>query len=302
MYIEKSKYIKCDNHLIYYEIFGNSNGIPVIFLHGGPGGNISKKSLSFFDLNKYLVILFDQRGCGKSKPRFCLENNDTSALIKDIETIRKELKINKWIVFGGSWGSTLSLVYSINNPKNVIALFLRGIFLGTKKEWKWLFEEGCSDFYSEYFENFKKFVPTEFQNNKIEYYYKILINGSKQEKEKAAFLWANWELINCTLELPKKLSYSFEDNYQISLLESHYAYNNSFLKDNYILDNCYKIENIQIFIFQGRYDLVCLPANAYKLSKRMNNCKLYFIKSSGHSPYEKNIFKIIKKELDNFSL
>ncbi|MDE5767395.1 MAG: prolyl aminopeptidase, partial [Malacoplasma sp.] len=283
MYIEKRKYIKCDNHLIYYEVYGNSNGIPVVFLHSGPGGNISQKSLSFFDLNKYLVILFDQRGCGKSKPRFSLSDNNTDALVTDIEKIRNELNIEKWIVFGGSWGSTLSLVYSIKYPNNVIALFLRGVFLGTKKEWKWLFEEGCSNFYSEYFESFKNYVPVKFQNNKIEYYYKTLVNGSKQEKKKAAFLWSNWELINCTLELPKKLSYNFEDNYQISLLESHYAFHNSFLEDEYILKNSDKIKEIKTYIFQGRYDLVCLPVNAYNLSKKMNNCKLYFAKSSGHS-------------------
>ena len=302
MNIKENRYIKCDDYLIYCEIIGNSKGIPVIFLHGGPGGNISEKSLSFFDLDKYLVILFDQRGCGKSKPRFSLMNNNTNELVNDIEKIRTQLNIDKWIVFGGSWGSTLGLVYSIKYPNNVISLFLRGVFLGSEKEWKWIFENGCNNFYSEYFENFKNFVPLEFQNNKISYYYNVLKNGNIYQKKQASFLWSNWELINCTLNLPKKLSYDFDSNYQISLLESHYAYNNSFLEDEYILKNSHKIEKIKTYIFQGRYDLICLPINAYNLSKKLKNSELYYIKSSGHSPYEENVFKIIKKKLDSFYL
>lgn len=296
----KDGYIQCDNHQIYYKAMGNPNGIPVVFLHGGPGGGISEKSHTFFDLNKYFVILFDQRGCGKSRPKFSLENNDTFSLLKDIENIRNYFQIDKWIVFGGSWGSTLSLVYAINYPYRVIALFLRGVFLGTKEEWEWLYQKGSDSFYSEYFEVFQNFVPEQYRNNNIEYYYKVLIGNDLELKKKASFLWANWETINCTLNLPKKLDSDFEDNYQISLLEAHYAYNNSFLEDNYILNNANVIKDIKTYIFQGRYDLVCLPKYAYLLSKQLNNCETNFIKESGHSPYEKNMFSIIKKTLDEF--
>lgn len=302
MRLNKEGYIKCENHEIYYRTIGNPDGIPVVFLHGGPGSNISDKSHSFFDLNKYYVILFDQRGCGKSKPRFSLENNNTFALVKDIENIRTFFGIDKWIVFGGSWGSTLSLVYAINHPNRVIALFLRGVFLGTKEEWRWLYQKGSDSFYSEYFDVFQNFVPVEYRDDNIAYYYKTLIGNDEKLKVKASFLWANWENINCNLNLPNDLDSNYEDNYQISLLESHYAYNNSFLEDDYILNNSDKIKDIKTYIFQGRYDLVCVPKYAYLLSKKLNNCELNFIKESGHSPFEKNMFEFITTTLNKFNI
>lgn len=300
MYKELEGYIENEGHKIFYRAVGNRDGIPVIYVHGGPGGSISKKSESFFDLNKYFVILFDQRGCGKSLPRWKIEGNDTFSLVKDMEKIRTYFNIDKWILFGGSWGSTLSLVYAINYADRVISMFLRGIFLGTESEWKWIYEKGSDNFYSEFFELFENFVPEKYRNNKIAYYYEILKNGTREQKKEASFLWANWEYINCTLNTPKNLSHDFEANYQISLLESHYAFNNSFLDDNYILNNADSIKDIKIFIFQGRYDIICPPKSAFSLSKKMNNCEIFFIKESGHSPFEKNLFLKIKSCLDNF--
>lgn len=300
MITEIEDYLENQEHNIYFKAIGNKNGIPVVYVHGGPGGSISKKSESFFDLNKYYVILFDQRGCGKSYPKYKLENNDTFALLDDMEKIREYFKIEKWILFGGSWGSTLSLVYAINYPHRVISMFLRGVFLGTRNEWNWLYENGCSNFYSEFFELFENFVPEKNRDNKIEYYYNILKDGTDKQKSDASFLWANWEYINCTLNSPKNLSHDFDSNYQISLLEAHYAYNNSFIENDYILNSANKIKDIKTFIFQGRYDLVCTPKAAYELSKRLNNCEIYFINESGHSPFEKNIFSKIKLCLNNF--
>ncbi|VEU62908.1 Proline iminopeptidase [Malacoplasma iowae] len=289
-YMIEDFYLKVDDiHHIYCWTAGNKNGIPVLYVHGGPGGNTSKDSLKYFDLNKFYVILFDQRGCGKSHPRFCIENNTTNDLVLDIEMLRKHLNIDKWIIFGGSWGSTLSLVYAINYPETVKGLILRGVFLGEKNDWNWLLDSGASYYYPEYYKKFISFNNLFNSNNTISNYYKLLTSDEFESiKYFAARSWAEWEAIMLNLKPNFKEidNMSDEECYQIALMECHYAINNSFLNWNdFIINNVYKIKDIKTFIVHGRYDLICRPSEAYKLFYCMNNASIKFT-CAGHSGFE----------------
>lgn len=280
-------YLKVDDtHHIYCWTAGNRNGIPILYVHGGPGGNTSKECLEYFDLDKFYVILFDQRGCGKSYPKYCIENNNTKNLVSDIEKIRKHLNINKWVLFGGSWGSTLSLVYSIYHHENVCGLILRGVFLGEKEDWDWLLNNGSSYFYPEYYKKFISFNSYFNSNNVIENYYKLLTNEKYASiKYLAARAWAEWESVMINLRPNFKVIENMTDDdcFQLALMECHYAINNSFLEwKNFIINNSYKIKDIKTFIVHGRYDLICRPSEAYKLFFNLNNASIKFT-CAGHS-------------------
>ena len=183
-----------DVHTIYYEESGNPNGIPVVFLHGGPGGGTTPTGRRFFDPEAYRIILLDQRGSGQSTPRACLKDNDTWHIIEDMEKIREELNIDKWLVFGGSWGTTLSLCYAIKHPERVLGLVLRGIFLGRREDIEWLYEKGgVSEFFPEAFERYTSIIPKEEQDDIIGAYYKRLTSENKEVREEAAREWSIWE-------------------------------------------------------------------------------------------------------------
>ena len=291
-------------HTIYYEESGNPNGVPVIFLHGGPGCGTAPSCRQYFDPEFYRIILFDQRGSGKSTPRACLENNDTWHIIEDIEKIREKLNIDKWLVFGGSWGSTLSLCYAIKHPERVLGLVLRGIFLGRREDIEWIYEVGgVSNFHPESFERYISIIPEEERKDIIGAYYKHLTSEDKETREVAAKEWSMWEGSLVTLHPDPNLEQSFgEINYAISMatIECHFWMNNMFWDDdNWLLDHVDVIKDIPTWIVHGRYDVDCRPIGAYELNKKLNNCKLEFT-VSGHSSGEPEIVDSLVRATDYF--
>ncbi|MEZ7744823.1 prolyl aminopeptidase [Gemella sanguinis] len=291
-------------HTIYYEESGNPDGVPVIFLHGGPGCGTAPSCRQYFDPEFYRIILFDQRGSGKSTPRACLENNDTWHIIEDIEKIREKLNIDKWLVFGGSWGSTLSLCYAIKHPERVLGLVLRGIFLGRREDIEWIYEVGgVSNFHPESFERYISIIPEEERKDIIGAYYKRLTSEDKETREVAAKEWSMWEGSLVTLHPDPNLEQSFgEINYAISMatIECHFWMNNMFWDDdNWLLNHVDVIKDIPTWIVHGRYDVDCRPIGAYELNKKLNNCKLEFT-VSGHSSGEPEIIDSLVRATDYF--
>ena len=302
-HIEPYEYglLEVDNiHKIYWEKSGNKKGIPVLVLHGGPGagGNIYLRR--FFDPKYYNIIIFDQRGAGRSMPSACIDNNTTQDLILDIEKLRIFFKINKWIVFGGSWGSSLSLAYSQEYPDNVLSIVLRGIFLCRKKEVAW-FLHGIKNIFPEYWNRFNSFLPQEERKELLLSYYKRLINTDPKINEEAAVSWARYEA-NCSTLLPNASVSEEFINIQMALslarLEAHYFMNNLFLEEGQLLKNIKNIINIKGYIVQGRYDVICPPESAYDLANVWPNSTLKIIEQAGHSSLEVPIQKALLETMN----
>lgn len=274
-------------HTLHIEEWGNPQGLPVVYLHGGPGGAISERCLQFFDLEKQYVILFDQRGCGKSTPFVELKDNDIAHSVADMEVIRQTLGIEQWVVFGGSYGSTLALCYAIEHPERVKHLVLRGVFLGRKEDIDWLFQNGAGDFYPEQFSRFQQHIAPEKQADLVSAYYELLTHEEDSIRQAAAIAWANWESEIVTL-LPSPQSMAFEPwKMSIALLECHYFVNRMFWeKDTYILDHIDTLANIPMDIVHGRYDVDCRPIGAYLLAKACPQARLHYGEAAGHSPYD----------------
>ncbi|WP_412031770.1 prolyl aminopeptidase [Metamycoplasma buccale] len=300
----KVGYLKVSGlHTIYYEESGNPNGVPILYVHGGPGGGTTPSARQYFDPNFYRIIVFDQRGCGKSTPSSEIKENTTQDLINDIEMIRKTLNIDKWILFGGSWGSCLSLLYAINFPNRVNGLILRGVFLGRKEDDYYLYQRGASFYFPEAYEEFSNFIPENERKDLIKAYHKYLNSKNKVIAEKAAYHWTKWELGLITLYPMLDFDTILEDrkaNLELAKLENHYFVNHIFLDDdNFILNNIKKIENIKTIIIHGRYDMDCRPEGAYLLSKSLKNCSLKFI-IAGHSSKEIAISEALVDATEDF--
>lgn len=284
-----------DIHKIYYEECGNPQGVPVIFLHGGPGVGIYPDYRRFFDPEFYRVILFDQRGCGQSLPLGCLEENNTDELVKDIEKIREHLNIQNWIVFGGSWGSTLALIYAIRHHEKVKAMVLRGIFLGRQSDIDWLFEDdGAGKIFPDYFKEYKEYIPLSERKSLVSGYYKRMISDDSKIVLEAAKKFSKWETQISKLIYQNKVEEDFnERDIANSKIEALYMEKKCFIPENYILDNLEKIVHIKTYIVHGRYDIVCSASNAFdlaqkwsELSKNSNIPHLVITPSSGHSQME----------------
>lgn len=292
-------YIKVDDiHQIYYEERGNKQGIPIIILHGGPGGGFSKRSMTFYDPKVFRQIYFDQRGVGKSKPFLELKDNDIFHLAKDIETIRKHFNLGKVYLSGGSFGTTLALTYAINYPDNVKGMLLRGIFLGRQQDVNWLYQDGAKLYYPEQHEKFKNLIEKDKQNDLVSAYYDIFMGNNEELKNKAYLTWANYELSLVKVVFnPEILAKELTDmEKQIALMECVYFKKHTFLgNDNYILDNADKIKDIPTWIVHGRYDMDCTPEQAYLLDKKLNKSKLYLVDLAGHSSSDKNMSVQISK-------
>jgi len=293
-----------DLHTIYVEESGNPEGKPVIFLHGGPGGGIEPIYRQYFNPKKWRIIIFDQRGCGKSLPHAELHNNTTWNLIDDIELIREYLNIEKWVVFGGSWGSTLALTYAIQHPLKCKALILRGIFLLRKKEIDWFYQEGCSNIFPDAWENYIQVIPKLERKNFVKAYYNKLTSSNLKERHIASQAWAKWEASTSKL-LPDKKSLHHFDDLKIAeafaRIECHYFINKGFFKeDGWILKNINQIQHIPSVIIQGRYDVVCPMQSAWDLHKVYKKSELIIIDDSGHSMLEKGIQEELIKATDKF--
>jgi len=300
-----SGYLEKGVHNIYYEQCGNPNGKPAIFLHGGPGGGAGKLSRRFFDPKKYRIILFDQRGCGKSKPHTCLEDNTTWHLVEDIESIRKELEIKQWLVFGGSWGSTLALAYAQSYPDRVTELILRGIFMLRQKELQWFYQYGASEIYPEAWQGFIDEIAEDKRHDLIEAYRQIFNGEDEKKKLSAAKAWSKWEastsFINHNPEAVKD-SVNSEFALAFALIENHYFVNKGFLEhEDQLLDNIDVIRDIPAVIVQGRYDVVCPPTTAHELHSKWPEADLKIAPFSGHSAFEKEITHLLIEATNKFS-
>ncbi|MGB1199812.1 MAG: prolyl aminopeptidase [Thalassotalea sp.] len=279
-----------DEHQLYLEQSGNPNGIPVIYLHGGPGGGSSDNHRRYFDPEVYRIILFDQRGCGRSLPTLNLHGNTTADLVEDINAIREYLAIDKWLVAGGSWGTTLALCYGIKYPEHVLSFILRGVFLATKSEYDWLYTPtGAAQFFPEYYREFLLPLPECERLTPLNGYHKVFNGIDELAKTAASKAWYLWELRLSTLEYHQIGMVQAEDTHQalcMAQLSNHYFMQQCFLNENYILDNIDAITNIPAILIHGRYDMVCQLSNADKLEKAWQNATLQILPQAGHSGFE----------------
>ena len=293
-----------DGHSIYVEECGNPNGIPVIFLHGGPGGLISEKSRRFFNPAKYRIILFDQRGTGQSLPHLSLLNSTVDASVEDIEVIRHHFDVDSWIVFGGSYGSTLALAYAIKYKEFVDRLVLRGIFLGRQSDIDWLFKFGASEFFPQAFAKYQSFIEPAKQDDLVSAYYDMMINGTIDERNQACKHWNEWEghVIYHTPVAVESSEITNEDLSQ-GLLESHYFINKMFWNDdNYLLNNVSVLDDIPIDIYHGRYDVDCRLSGAWDLKAVLPHAVLNIVEGAGHSPFEEPMYSELVKIMDEIEV
>lgn len=289
-----SEFLKVsDLHTLYIEQSGNRNGRPIIFLHGGPGGGCNADHRRFFDPAHYHIILFDQRGAGRSTPAAELKENTTWDLVADIEKIRLHLKIKNWIVFGGSWGSTLALAYAITYPQTVKGLILRGIFLCRPSEIKWFYQEGASQIFPDAWDKYENHIPKEERNDFVAAYYKRLTDDNPQTRLNAARIWSQWEAATSRLIVDPQSIEDFEEPtlaLQFARIECHYFINNSFFESpNFLIENISKIKHIPTSIVQGRYDVVCPMRSAWDLHQAWPESKLNIVADAGHAAAEPGI-------------
>jgi len=282
-------------HEIFIEESGNPNGKPVIFLHGGPGGGGEPIYRQYFNPEKWRIIIFDQRGCGRSLPHAELSENTTWDLVNDIEKIREKLDIKKWAIFGGSWGSTLALSYAIKNSDKCNSLILRGIFMLRKKELEWFYQNGCSFIYPDAWEKYLAPIPYNERETMIKSYYKRLTSDDKNIRIEAAKAWSIWEASTSKLIQTEKSLHSFDDDdiaEAFARIECHYFINKGFFEtDSWLLDNAHKIKHIPTYIVQGRYDVVCPMTSAWELHKKLPEAQFDVIQDAGHSMLEIGIQK-----------
>lgn len=290
-------------HFLYIEECGNPSGMPVLFVHGGPGGSFAPIHRQFFNPNSYRIILFDQRGCGKSKPHACLTNNTTAHLIEDIEKIRRYLKVDKWLLFGGSWGSTLSLLYAQSYPERVYGLILRGIFLCRDQDLHWFYQSGADRFYPDFWQDFIEPIPKKKRSNLIKAYYEILTDGDEIARMRAAEAWSVWEGRTSNLQTDPEVVNHFGDPYNalaMARIESHYFYHQAFIEENQILDACKAIEHLPITIIHGRYDMICPVSQAFELAEQLPNANLIICNHAGHSALETEISIQLVQTADDY--
>lgn len=291
------------DHTIYVEECGNPNGIPVVVLHGGPGGGCSPGMRRFFHPETYRVILFDQRGCGRSRPHASVENNTTWDLVADIELIRQKLGIENWIVFGGSWGATLALLYAQTHPSRVNHLVLRGVFTMTQAELKWFYGGGAAAFFPDEWDHFAGLLPYNERNDVIGNYAKRLFSKNEDIQVRFARAWTEWESALAAIEqspnrgvVPAAYALAF------AKIENHYFQNAGFLReDDQIIKDIHKIEHIPGSIVQGRYDMICPPQTAYRLRDHWPASRLITVPSAGHSLSEKGITSALITIMDELS-
>ena len=294
-----------DLHTIYVEESGNKNGKPVIFLHGGPGGGVDPKYRRYFNPDKWRIIMFDQRGCGKSTPFAELKENTTWDLVDDIEKIRNHLSIDNWVVFGGSWGSTLSLAYSQTYPNSCKGLILRGIFLVRKKEIDWFYQDGANNIFPDRWESFLEPIPVEKRDNLMQAYYEILTGDDHSKKIEAAKAWSTWEGSTVRLMQDENFISDFSDEKfaeAFARIECHYFMNNCwFNSNNHLIENVDKIRHIPGVIIHGRYDIICPVVQAWDLHQAWPEADLHIIPDAGHSIFEEGIKDKILEYTEKFS-
>ena len=298
-------FLEIDDHKIYYEVSGNPNGKPAIFVHGGPGGGGSTEVRRFFNPELYKIIVFDQRGCGRSKPHASLKDNTTWHLVSDMEKIREKLSVEQWLVFGGSWGSTLSLAYAQAHPARVSELVLRGIFLLRKKELDWFYQEGASKIFPEPWQEFLQPIEDDKRDNLMDAYREIFYGDDQEKKLEAAVAWSKWEAATSSLLISKSRVDEFQDPefaLAFAMIENHYFINKGFFEDeNQLLENLDVIRHIPAVIVQGRYDVVCPMESAWELAGKWPEAEFIVTPNSGHSAFEKENIAALVDATDKFA-
>ena len=292
-------------HEIYFEECGNPSGKPALLVHGGPGGGSNPTMRRFHNPNNYRIILFDQRGCGRSTPHACLEENTTWDLVDDIEKLREHLSIDTWQVLGGSWGSTLALAYAQSHPDRIAELILRGIFTLRRKELEWFYQEGCNWLFPDAFEDYLAPIPVENRSDMIAAYYERLTHQDPSIREEAAKAWSVWE--GRTLSLrhdPMRVDAFAETTYALAFarIECHYFINGGFFKqDDQLIANAHKLAHIPAVIVHGRYDVVTPLKTAWDLKKAWPEADLKIVEDSGHAMNEVGIIHELVTATDAFS-
>jgi len=296
-----------DGHRVYYEQSGNPLGKPVVFVHGGPGGGTNPGHRRFFNPEKYRIVLFDQRGCGKSTPHASIEHNTTWHLVADMEKLRKKLDIKKWQVFGGSWGSTLALTYAISHPDKVTELVLRGIFLVRRQELQWFYQQGTSEVFPDAWEEFLKPIPPKERGDLMAAYHARLTSPDRDTRITACRAWSIWEgFTSGMFQRMEDIKSSFgEEKFAeaFARIECHYFVNKGFFEtENWILDHCSKIKHIPTVIVQGRYDVICPMTSAWELHKALPQSELFVIPDAGHSAFEEGNARALAAATDRFAV
>ncbi|MEC7803726.1 MAG: prolyl aminopeptidase [Pseudomonadota bacterium] len=292
-------------HEIYFEECGNPTGKPVVFVHGGPGAATSAATRRFFDPRRYRIVLFDQRGAGKSRPHACLEHNTTADLVSDLEALRDHLDIERWQVFGGSWGSTLALIYSQAHPERVTELVLRGIFLMRSKELRWFYQDGASRIYPDHWEKFLAPIPDDERADLLQAYHRRLMGGDRQQQLEAARAWSLWEGVTSNVVMSDAGVERFrEDKYALALarIETHYFVNHGFMDDpDQIFRDLDRIRTTPAVIVQGRYDLVCPMTTAWELHRAWPEAEFRIVPDAGHSAFESGTVHELVSATDRFA-
>ena len=299
----KKGWLAVDNlHHLYWEQSGNPQGVPVVFLHGGPGAGAVAAHRRFFDPDYYRIVIFDQRGAGRSKPLGELTKNTTADLINDIERLRKHLSIERWFVFGGSWGSSLALAYGQAHANRCLGLALRGIFLCRKTEIDW-FMNGMRRIFPEAWEAFANFLPEQERADLLGNYHRRLIDPNPEIHLPAARVWSRYEGSCSTLRPnPEALSSLLEPTAALGLarIEAHYFVNNCFMQEGQLLDKVSQLARIPCIIVQGRYDAVCPIVSAVELAAAWPNAELQIVTDAGHSAMEPGIRSKLIAAMERF--
>ncbi|EGV50645.1 prolyl aminopeptidase [Candidatus Endoriftia persephone] len=292
-----------DLHTLYIEEVGNPQGIPALFLHGGPGAGCESYHRRFFDPNRYRVILFDQRGCGRSTPHAELQANTIDDLIEDIEQIRNHLGIERWLLFGGSWGSTLALAYAERHPQRVSAMILRGIFLCREEEIQWFYQQGASRIFPDYWQDYLAPIPQEERGDLLNAYHRRLTGSDDIARMAAAKAWSVWEGRTASL-LPNDAVVDFfsspRNALSIARIECHYFVHQAFLRPNQLLEEVDRLKDIPGVIVHGRYDLICPLSSAWELHRAWPGSELQVVADAGHSATEPGTRQALVEATERF--
>jgi proline iminopeptidase len=294
----------CDGHSLHVEECGRPEGLPVVFVHGGPGAGCEAYHRRFFDPRRYRIVLFDQRGCGRSRPHAGLAGNTTQALVADLEAIRTLLGIERWLVFGGSWGSTLALVYAETHADRVLGLVLRGIFLCRPRDIRWFYQDGACAVYPDYWQDFLAPIPPEERGDLVAAYYRRLTGDDEVARMAAAKAWSLWEGRSATLRPSRSVVDHFGDPHTalaLASIECHYFVHDSFLAPDQIVRNAQRLADIPGVIVHGRYDMVCPVEQAFALHAAWPRAELKVIQDAGHSATEPGIRAALVEACDAFA-
>ncbi len=292
-----------DGHQIYYEASGNPAGKPALFLHGGPGGGCYADHRRLFDPRRYRIVLFDQRGCGKSRPLGEVAGNTTMALVDDIERLREHLRIDRFVVLGGSWGAALALLYAQTHPARVEALVLRGVFTARRREVDWLYKHGASELFPERWEKFATFVPEDERGDLPRAYHRRLFSGDAEVEREAARAWCTWEAALMTLA-PRSSNFSAgagEHTRALARIEAHYFINDAFIGEGRVIADMERIRHIPGIIVQGRYDVVTPPTTAWEVHRLWPSSRFDIVNDAGHATSEPGITRKLVEATDFFA-